>query len=506
MNFNERLQQVGEILVALSGTPASGQQLQILSDYAVMALDHDFLAVCLLAPDEAGYLVHTLSGIVGGAIPQRLFQTDEGVVGQVLHRNKPHCLPDITAHEAAVPDFEGVLGRFGLQAGLVVPLRQEQKVLGALLFAAEPPRQFDDDDVQIAGLLAAGLSAALETARLYQWASDERSMLSAVLASTEDAVLVVNEAGLVLMANPAVKQLLGLDPAQLTGQPLANNVTETALLDLFQKQQADVVELPLPDGRIAQASLTPVSTPYGESVGWAAVFRDITLLKELEQMKNEFVATVSHDLKNPISVIQLAANLLNQAGDLNESQLKLRQQVLDTAVYMDELVGDLLDLGKIEAGLDMKMAPFDFVKLVQEVTAVLQPSQQQKEQQLTTRLPDTLTLTGDRSRLKQVLLNLVGNAIKYTPAGGDVSIEVTETEQQVTVNVVDAGLGIPAQALPYVFDKFYRVDSEQTKQIKGTGLGLAIARSVVEAHNGRIWAESEPGQGSTFGFTLPRSQ
>jgi two-component system phosphate regulon sensor histidine kinase PhoR len=288
----------------------------------------------------------------------------------------------------------------------------------------------------------------------------------------------------------------------LAGQRLADKVDMPALLALFGPER-QMAEVRLPDGRTAQACTAQVVTEFGEFVGWTAVLRDITVLKELDQMKNDFVNTVSHDLKNPINTITLAAELLEKLGPLTEKQSDMHSRILQTALYMNELVTDLLDLGKIQAGLDLQMTPFDFRALVEDVLFAVAGAAEQKGQQIETQLPDQLTLEADERRLKQVLLNLVGNAIKYTPPQGNIRLAVTVEKAQVVVAVQDDGIGIPAADLPHLFDKFYRVQNESTRGIKGTGLGLAIARSIVEAHHGRIWVESTPGEGSTFSLALP---
>jgi signal transduction histidine kinase len=285
------------------------------------------------------------------------------------------------------------------------------------------------------------------------------------------------------------------------------------------------VEVPLADGRTTQASLVRVGTSFGEQIGWAAVFRDISVLKELEQMKNEFVNTVSHDLKNPISTILLAAGLLKRLGPLAKEQERMHDRIVDTAHYMSELVSDLLDLGRITTGLEMIFEPVNMILLVEEVVDTLTAQIEEKKHQINLALPESAYVLGNFARLKQVLLNLVSNAIKYTPEMGKITITLTTVEPDslqensqaaleipnktayeslVVVKVQDTGMGIPAADLPHVFDRFFRVRSEETEHISGTGLGLAIAKGIVEAHDGRIWVESEEGQGSTFVFYLPK--
>jgi len=504
MTQDERLTYLGEILVALAETPVPSQQFQTLADHAPVVLACDYLAICLIAPDGQGYLIHSLLGTAGGAVPKRLFGLDEGVPGQVMARNKLFCSDDLAMLNDACPDFEGILARLGLSALMVTPLRQGNQAIGALVFA-NAGMPYGESDEQIGRLLTAGLSAALETTRLYQMLSDERSTLAAVLSSTQDAVLVVNGDGVVLLANPAVKQMFDLDPVALTGRRLLAETDNDGLIALFDEPQVGFVEMVQPDGTsTAQASLVPVTSDYGEPIGWAAVFRDITLFKELEQMKNDFVATVSHDLKNPISSIKLGSEIIGKIGELNPKQADVNGRIARTADYMNELVTELLDLGKIEAGLNFAAERMDLVPLILQVVENQHPHITSKAQSVLYDLPDTLMVVGDAGRLLQVLSNLVGNAVKYTPSQGQIMV-LGRQNGIVEVSVRDTGIGIPARDLPYVFDKFYRVASAETNQIKGTGLGLAIVKSIVEAHNGRISVTSTPGQGSTFTVRLPLS-
>ncbi|NIP55316.1 MAG: PAS domain S-box protein, partial [candidate division Zixibacteria bacterium] len=250
----------------------------------------------------------------------------------------------------------------------------------------------------------------------------------AVLRSTQDAVMLVNVQGRVLMSNPAVREMFGISETEIIGRTLQNTVANRDLIRLFASGEPGIVEVQLADGRTTQANLVRVDTSFGEQVGWAAVFRDITVLKELEQMKNDFVNTVSHDLKNPISSILLAAGLLKRLGPLAAEQERMQERIVDTANYMNELVSDLLDLGRITTGLDMARAEVNMIKLVEEVVEALIDQIEDKNQQLVLNLPDSALIIGDYARLKQVLLNLVGNASKYTPENGNITVSITIVE------------------------------------------------------------------------------
>jgi len=507
VNQAERLTRLSEILIELFRSPVPTHFFQTLGDRAGAAVPSDYLAVCLQDPEKGGYRVHSLLSLEAGAPSQRVFLPDEGLPGRTISTGRSYLVDDLAA-EDGVHDLEGVLAAAGLRAVLVVPIRRGLEVLGALLFAGRPPIVYGDDDLQIAQLLAAGLSAALETSSAYQAAADERSTLGAVLASTADAVIMLNQAGLVLLANAAVRPMLGLAPDAITGRPLLEVVDYAPLHDLFAAGRPGISELPLPDGRIAQASLVPVTTPFGEPVGVAAILRDITLLKNLEQMKNDFVNTVSHDLKSPITVIAGLADLMRMAGSGDANHETRCRDIRDTAQHMAELVTDLLDIGKIEAGLDSAREPVDLVPLIGEALRMVKPRAETKNIELRADLPEEATILAARSRVRQALLNLLDNGVKYTPAGGRVTIAAAfsasgDGAEAVTIRVSDTGIGIPARDLPHVFDKFYRVKNKATLEISGTGLGLAITKTIVEAYDGRIRVESVEGAGTTFALELP---
>ena len=512
--LDERLTQLVEIQVMLSSSPLPGQHFQVLAEHAHRAMPHEFMALCLKDADQQGYFLHVLAGSTEGGIPFRLFGMTEGIAGKVLRTNRT-SFTDLRQTEEPCGDVERVLLGLGLVSVVAVPVRQGSEPLGALYFASQ--HAFGTEDVQIARLLAAGLSGALENARLYQSLADERSTLAAVLESTKDAIVMVNQQGVVLLANPAVSRMLGLDAAALTGHVWQDAAADTFVRDLFVGSQPGLREITLNGDQVVQVAVIPVTTAYGEPVGWAAIFHDITLLKQLEQMKTTFVNTVSHDLKNPIGTIMLSADLLTRVGPLTAQQEDFRGRIINTANFMNQMVTDLLDLGKLEAGIANSREMLDLAQLTHEAIGTLTLQIETKQMQLALNLPEKMEIIGDRGRLAQVLVNLIGNAVKYTPDGGSVFVSMSrgasvpivsedkQTQQFVTVSVKDNGIGIPAADLPYIFDEFYRVKNKDTEDIKGTGLGLAIVKRIITAHKGYIWAESVPGKGSTFTFFLPMS-
>jgi signal transduction histidine kinase len=303
--------------------------------------------------------------------------------------------------------------------------------------------------------------------------------------------------------------VLGLVPEAIIGRSLLDAVDYAPLREVFEQGQPGTVELALPGGRTAQVDLVAVTTGFGEPIGLTAILRDVTLRKTLEEMKNDFVNTVSHDLKNPIAVIEGMATLLQRELPEAGRQRDRCETILNTTRFMAELVTDLLDLGKIEAGFDPNVEPLDVVPAVHATVQQLSIQAESKQIDVKLDLPDEVYVMATPGRLKQALLNLVSNAIKYTPDGGHVSVAVSADTlpsgaEVVTIRVKDTGHGNPTKDLPHVFDKFFRVKNDRTEGIAGTGLGLAITRSIVEAYAGRIRAESVEGVGSTFTIELPR--
>jgi PAS domain S-box-containing protein len=506
VSLADRLTRLGELLVAMSGSPVPTHLFQTLADEAGGALPNDYVAVCLADSERGGYLVHSLAALPDrSALTPRVFAPDEGVPGRAMRRGQACVVDDLTRADAGADDLEGALARSGLGSALVVPVRRGLEMLGALLFARRACAAFTPDDQHIATLIASGLSAALETSRAYQALADERSTLAAVLGSTADAVLMVNPDGIVLLANPAVQPMLGLVPETLLGRPLSEVVDDAAIRELFESPHGRPVELALADGRTAQATVVPVVTPYGETVGAAAVLRDITLLKNLQAMKDDFVHAVSHDLKSPISAIAGLAYLLQQDRREDVQYQSRLQRLRDIAKSMAELVSDLLDLGRIEAGLDPATERDDVVPLIETVVQTLAHEAEAKRITIETALPKDCWLPMSAARLRQALINLVGNAIKYTAAGGRVHIALAMTDagSTATIAIRDTGRGIPVADLPHVFDKFYRVKNHAADGTPGTGLGLAIVKSIVDLHHGRVRVESVEGAGSTFFLELP---
>jgi signal transduction histidine kinase len=225
-------------------------------------------------------------------------------------------------------------------------------------------------------------------------------------------------------------------------------------------------------------------------------------------VKNEFIATASHDLKNPITSISGFSSLMAQAGPLNEQQTEFVERIQSASHNMIELVQSMLELVQIDLEAEPKKEPVDLAELVAEVQDEFQPLAKDKGLGLKfENNSDPLTVPGDASRLRQMARNLIGNAVKYTPPGGTVCVTVEQYENMAVFRVKDTGFGIPQDDLPFIFNRFYRAHSDGAgEEVEGNGLGLAIVKSIVDQHGGQVSVESETGKGSCFTFTLPLLQ
>ncbi|MGB9300935.1 MAG: ATP-binding protein [Anaerolineae bacterium] len=394
-----------------------------------------------------------------------------------------------------------------LQATLAVPLKARSGTIGVLHatsnVAMEP---FSDNDTYLLSVLADYAAIAIENARLFQEVEEQRCKLQTILTGSEDLIIVTDDQGLVLLMNPAAADTFCLEMAETLGKHLSEVVGSEALDQLFNLPLTDNgvrnLEIPLVDGRTFYASLNPVA-----DVGWALIMRDITHLKDLDRMKSDFVATITHDLRSPLTAIQGCLRLLPQLGQLNDEQQDFAERAMSNVEHMDKLISSLLDIGRIEAGLEMEMSPIRLNRVIQEAVANLEGSAKSKELSLEAALPEDLPLVnGNHTRLTQVMTNLLDNAIRYTPRGGSVTVRAEADGEHVTVCVTDTGIGIPAHAKARIFEKFYRGEAPPTGEPQGIGLGLATVKSIVEKHGGQVWVESKEGKGSAFSFSLPQAK
>lgn len=463
----------------------------------------------------------------------RLLRVGEGTAGIAFQRGEPVVVEDYPSWEHAVQDS---LSR-GLKSVVAVPLLVRARPVGALTVSFNSARKFDADDLRVLSLLTTQVAPALEAARLHDAlvqaskelektntqletansAADSRlALLTALLDSIGVAVILFDRELKAAHWNKEATRLTGIpiekalgSPARQIGEALRSRVEDFTELQAHFKQGLSPIEpfsfpiVMLDPHREVEVSVSrALSESDGSQVGSVLVLNDVSAEKELDRAKDELIGMVSHELRTPLASLVGFTELLLER-QLSDAQ---RKQYLETMLKegrrLTDLINDFLDLQGLEGGYKkLDLGPADLRTLI---ARAIQTAGQNPLTPIEMDLPANLPLVvADNNAIHQVLLNLLSNARKFSPGGGSIDIGAISSDEIVEVSVWDHGLGIPADALPKLFNKFYRVARPDRRQISGTGLGLAISRRIIEGHGGQIRAESEgPGQGSRFAFTL----
>ena len=343
----------------------------------------------------------------------------------------------------------------------------------------------------------------------------EQSRMHTLVNCMADGVLVTNREGEVVLCNITLRQLLGL-PAGLP-QPgplsayLMDQDLKTAIETLLAKaalNPSNCISQELCQSRVQLRALSaPFLGPDQQVLGTVTVFHDITSFKELDEMKNDFVRMVSHELRAPLAAIKQQHTVIldGLAGELTSKQNELLCRAQAKIQGLLDLINDLLDVAKMEAGLgQLEHIPLQLNKVLTEVVEFMRARAEDQKVKLSLEVPADLPLVlADRRSMEEVFTNLVSNAINYSPDGGEVTVSGVSHGEYLEVRVQDTGIGIEAEELPKIFDKFYRIKHPRTRQVIGTGLGLSLVKGLVEAHRGTVEAESEVGRGTVFRVLLP---
>jgi PAS domain S-box-containing protein len=426
----------------------------------------------------------------------------------VVRSGQAELVPEITdAHlEAAAHDdlHLELLRALGLRSYLTVPLRARDRLIGAITFVlAESGRSYGEQDLALAEELARRAASVIERAELYAEV-EERAQAARVLEAVGDGVVLVDRGGTIRLWNRAAEAITGFSAADVVGRPAAEvvpSLPEVAVPEAPGTARVETLPVEIL-GRELWLSISGVG--FEEGIVYA--FRDLTDERAVEQLKSEFVATVSHELRTPLAAIHGSAlTLLRRDITLPE---ELRERLLEVIgeesdrlaqIVNDLLIASYLDSGQLPVSIE-SCDPRTLAESVVEAAGVRVP----ETIQLSVAAPEELEpVAADRGQLRQVLANLVDNAIKYSPDGGPVEVRLEERDGCVRFEVLDEGLGIPAGEHRRVFEKFYRLDPNMTRGIGGTGLGLYISRELVRRMQGRIWVESRLGEGSRFFVEIP---
>lgn len=392
---------------------------------------------------------------------------------------------------------------------IAVALRHEGRYLGVLWAGYKTQHVFTEPDIRFITTLASQAALAVANIRLFLTVEASRRQLEAILNSTPDPVLVTDASNRLILANPAAGHVFGVTIRRGERPDLERTIQVKALNDLLLSSSGEKrsAEIRMPDGKTYMATASAMLAE-GRTVGRVCILRDVTQLKEIDTLKSDFVSTVSHDLRSPLTLIRGYSTMLEMAGELNDQQKNYAKMIVQGVDNMAKLVNNLLDLGRIDFGVGLQVDSIPVLDILERVTSGLQLHAKQKNISLGVELPRDMphAIEADQALLHQGIYNLVENALKYTPQDGEVTIKLIPNETKLTFAICDSGIGIPASDLPRLFEKFYRGTNREALAQRGTGLGLAIVKSIAERHGGKVWVESELGKGSTFYLQVPIAQ
>ena len=430
--------------------------------------------------------------------PDRPFRlgVSDSLAGQVVRTGEPLVITG--------DDLRKIKTRYFFRDLVYVPLRLKDAVIGVLGGTnRDTSTGFKPHTLQLLHVLADFAAIAIENARLYAATEQERNTLNTILRDTEDAIIVVDQYSRVLFCNPAACRIFDIPPVTCLGKRFDEVLDHPDVVDLFKKEarsgRTRRTEIALDnDQRYMNAQLTIL-----KDVGRIVVMQDITHLKELDSIKSDFVTTVSHDLRSPLTAILGYVELLERSGPLNDSQQGFVERIRFSVKSITALISELLELGKIEAGFDDARELVSLQSIINHAIESQRHQWETKRQDLQVQIAeDVPPVLGNPLHLRQLIVNLLENAIKYTPEQGGIALSLSVDGDFLLLRVRDTGIGIPQKDQPYIFDKFFRTDEAIDNYI-GTGLGLSIVKGIVERHHGRIWVESQVGAGSMFMVMLP---
>jgi len=465
-----------------------------------------------LRRDDGLFAPYASIGLPAQAVP--LF---EPLWRDLESEEKPNTISDLPLRLALASKAAGV----PLRQVVALPLEVDEEVMGYIFIFRAHGVGFTNNDRQVLSAFANQAAIAVQNARLYQQVSMERERLNAIIEHSGDGVMIINPYRIIQTWNKSLANLTGISAEEAIGRPcydLLNlktpqgvSVCYTACPLVHQSDgdhfyvegihhRADGLAITLAD------NYSPQFDEEDQIIQFIANVRDITRLREAEELKQTLLSVISHELKTPVSIIKGYAGTLARE-DANWDRKTLREGLAvieEEADRLDDLITNLLDASRLQAGgLKLQLGYVDLADMSKTAVENLQATTEKHT--FAVDFPQkTPPVMGDYERLRQVLTNLLSNAIKYSPEGGLIKVGgIVGENHTVRLYVSDEGIGIPPADQERIFERFHRVDNRLARQTPGAGLGLFLVRAVVEAHGGKVWVESRPGQGSVFWLELP---
>jgi two-component system phosphate regulon sensor histidine kinase PhoR len=519
--YEEERRRSGELTALLDTARALASSLdltevlEIIARRAQVLTEADGGRIYLLEPDGQTLRPLVALGVEAAEMMGFSFSVGQGITGQVAATGIAEVVNDIHRDPRGVHIPGTAQTPLSM---LCVPLTIKGDVAGVMAVSRLEGQPFDDQDLQLATSMANHAATAIENARLYQSVAERETRLRDQIESAADAILNIDTEGRLTLLNKEAERISGFTRDEVLGHHFTEllppedveKLGTLVLTDIGDEvdQQAYEVELLGKWGQVIPLEIRVSALERGGRLeGWQIIGRDVSERRRLEQMKSQFLATVSHDLRTPLASIMGFTEMLMEGspGPLTETQDEFLGIVFESSQRLMALVNDLLDISKLDVGrTSMEVKTIELPRLIAGVVDEIGPLAYKKNILLEVDCPETLPSTqGDQRRLEQILNNLLSNAVKFTPEGGKIEVKAELAGGQLVVTVRDTGVGIPPEDLPHLFQPFHRGGNVTKQAIEGSGLGLSIAKALVEAHGGTIGVESELDKGSTFRFTLP---
>lgn len=468
-----------------------------------------------LRAEKGGWKIATSLGISGG-----LARYLEPLLAQIPDNQDPARfeLPEVNRVLQSLARTVGL----GLLTGVGLPLITRERVIGVIFVFRNYPGIFSSNDRALLQSFANQAAIAVDNAQLYQQVIQDKQRMDALLDSAADGILILSSGHIVTRCNPAFARMLGESVKNIVGKSHEVVIDLTCPEDMITLEQAETGGWPLTpnatlyvEGDLQRSSnvplpvgitYAPLISAEGNLLNIIATVRDITRFREAEEIKSTFISVISHELKTPVALIKgYVGTLRREDANWDREIVKDSLAVIEEeADRLTNLIENLLDASRLQAGgLSINPADVALNAVAERIAKRFQT--QSAIHDIVVDFPENFPIiNGDETRLEQVLSNLVSNAIKYSPDGGEIRIRGQILPAQVIICVSDQGPGVAPEDIPHIFDRFYR-SSIAKRTTKGAGLGLYLARAVIEAHGGRIWVDTQPGKGARICFSIPRS-
>ncbi|MCD4783186.1 MAG: GAF domain-containing protein [Candidatus Eremiobacteraeota bacterium] len=510
-----------EIVKAVNSTLDLDEVLNLIIKETTKLFHADAGSVMLLNENSV-LTIKSAQGLPGEIIKNTRVRLGEGIAGWVAKTGETLLLDG----KVTDPRFKNLVDRKEeILSSICTPLKCKGKIIGVLMLRRTHFKSYTEEQRNLFSLIADQAAIAIENASLYE-AEKKRSYelrrlneilrleklkIETILSSMADGVVVTTPGGEIIHINRSTERMLNVNGKDIVGKHFDHLFTEECCFDEIKytvietdgRYKSDFSRK-TDDGEMHFRLIGTVMKGKGDKPdGLVMVIQNITEMKRIDKMKSEFVSMVSHELRTPLtSVVGFAELMMNREFNPERRKRYLNIIIKDSERLM-RLIDDLLDLSKLEAGkFYFKPTPFKIDEIISQVMESLKG--QAPEHNLLLEITEEIPILSlDRDMFTNLISNLLSNAVKYSPDSGDIKVTLQSNEKEVSVCVSDHGIGIEAEKIPRIFDKFYRVDSSLNRKTGGTGLGLATVKYIVEEFGGKIWVESELGKGSSFIFTLP---